>query len=83
MTQMNTDRILVLEPTEGFDEKNAKSLTNVHVIMEPSTCFWYFKYDKGDVPGALKQKFTTFNLAKSHAENYYKKRGIKVTRVED
>lgn len=51
--------------------------------MDTQTSLWYFKYDDGILPEALKQRFTSWSKAKYHAEEYYKKRNVKIAKVID
>lgn len=88
-----TDRLLVLEPEEGKKAQSSKGLDDprlfsgenkLHALMDPETCLWGFKYDKGMSPPQLKDvKFTTFNAALKHASDYYKKRNIIIKEVID
>lgn len=88
----NTDRVLKLKVKEGEKAKNSTGMVDtrlfsgsnrLHVVKEPETNFWYFKQDYGNIPPALRQKFTTFLYAKEHATNYFKTRNIEVTEVID
>lgn len=88
---ISPDRVLVLAPINGKFVKNS-GLTDptlftgenkVHVVKEPETNFWYFKYERGGVPEPLKCKFTGFKLALRHATDYYAKRNIEIKEVID
>lgn len=84
------DRILVLEkenPKEKdggildpgvFTGKNA-----LHIKQEALSDLWVFKYDHGVVPPNLRNKYTSFNLAKEQAEIYFKTKKIKIVDVKD
>jgi hypothetical protein len=85
----STDRILVLERVDPkgniglvdpgvFEGKN-----NLHVVMDPNTCLWSFKYERGVVPPALKNKFTDFKTAQQQAESYFTTKNIKIVEVLD
>lgn len=87
------DRVLVLRPIEG---KSALTPTGIidtslfkedgnklHAIMDPETCLWTFKYEKGALPPALKGSFTGFKALKKHADNYYKTRNVEIIEVQD
>ena len=51
---------------------------------EGSTNLWYFKYDKGDLPGVLKGvQFTKFDQAQKFLEKYFNTRNIKIKEVID
>lgn len=45
------------------------------------TGLWMFKYDEGMVPGALRQKYTSFNMAKKHAEDYFFRRNVEIKEI--
>lgn len=90
--EKSSDRILILRPIEGKYTKNSSGDTdtrlfrgenNLHVIMDPANCLWYFKYDTGAVPGALNQRYTSFREAYVHAEGYFKKRNVQIVEVKD
>lgn len=86
------DRILVLKQREGVKTLSSTGLVdsrlftgenNLHVIKEINSNNWYFKYDSGGLPEALKQKFTTFGIAYAYAKKYFEKRNIYITEVID
>lgn len=86
------DRVLVLEVVDGEAPKNSIGNTDnrlftgenkLHAVMETETCFWRLKYDRGVLPEEFKQHFTSFAMLLKHAEAYYKKRNIRVSRVDD
>ena len=91
--ERSDDRILVLRPKEGMTAQNSLGLTdtrlfkggnNLHVIRNPETMFWSFKYDVGAVPPTLAdQSFTTFQHAFNHARRYFAGRNVEVTEVKD
>lgn len=88
-----TDRTLVLQPIEGQKPLSTAGLPDprlftgeqgVKVKMDPQNCLWYFQYtNKGILPEALKGVFTSFGAAYRHAENYFKKRNVKISAVRD
>lgn len=57
----------------------------IHAVRdETSTNLWYFRYDKGEVPGALKDaKFTKFDQAQKYLEKYFNTRNIKIKEIID
>jgi hypothetical protein len=90
----STDRILVLKPIDGAPRDSAGLLdkklfskgedaNRLHVVMDPQTCLWSFKYDKGIVPPIFKQSFTSFYRAYDFAEGYMKRRNIEIIEVLD
>ena len=88
----SNNRVLKLSPREGVSMKDAGGLVDnrlfkgensLHVIMDPQLSLWSFKYEKGDVPPALKSRFTTFQAAYKEAVAYFNKRNIEITEVVD
>lgn len=90
------DRVLMLELQDGKKPlgstglvdprlfKDGDEANRLHAVMDQETCLWYFKYDKGAVPPALKDmRFTGFKKAKEYATEYFNKRNIKITEVKD
>lgn len=86
----STDRIFVLEKIEGLDTKNAKGMVDnrlftgenrLHAKIDPANCQWYMQYDSGIIPQPLSGRFTSFDKLKSHVEQYYHKRNIKVKTI--
>lgn len=85
-----TDRILILQQMEGKKAKDSYGMTDpklftgenkMHVLKEPQTNFWYFKYEQGSVPEVMKCKFTTFTAALKFAAAYYMRRNIEIKEV--
>jgi len=87
------DRKLSLAPIEGKSVKNSSGLVDTRLFtgdqqlllkMDPQTCLWYFQYtNTGLLPEPLKGKFTGFKAGLRFAEDYFSKRNIRITRVED
>lgn len=87
-----TDRSLILKV---MDKKKPKSSTGLvdprlfngenkfRCIIDPQTMLWSFKQDFGNIPPALRQKFTRFNEALNYAKAYYRSRNIEVVEVID
>lgn len=94
MNSMNTaspDRVIKLEV---IDDKLPKSSTgtvdttlftggnNLHARINPETMMWTVHYEKGAVPGNLKeQRWTSFARLYKDLELYFKDRNIKITEV--
>jgi hypothetical protein len=87
------DRVITLAP---MPNKNALSSTglvdnrlftggqSLRLKMDPQTCLWYFQYtNNGILPEGLSGKFTGFKAGLKHAEDYFRRRNIQITRVED
>lgn len=87
--ERSSDRILMLKPIGGkpvsstglVDPRLFKGENRLHLTMEPQTSIWYFKYDQGGLPEPLKQRFTSFRIAKEYATDYFKKRNVEITEV--
>lgn len=89
----STDRVLELSPLEGMtalttagapDSRIFTGEQKLHLKMDPQTCLWYFQWEQnGILPGGLKGKFTGFRSGIKHAEEYFKKRNIRITQVRD
>jgi hypothetical protein len=86
------DRIFIFKPIEGMERLSSTGMIDqrvlngenrLHAIKEPATGLWYVKYDKGGVPPALKEKWTSFNTMKKQIAEYYRKRGVETVEVED
>lgn len=85
------DRVIKLEV---IDDKLPKTSTgmvdaslftgdnNLHARIDPQNMMWTLHYEKGAVPGALKeQKWTSFSKLYKDLELYFKNRNIKITEV--
>lgn len=93
MTEMRSkDRILSLSVIDGERAKSSTGMTDsrlftgeqqLHLKMDPETCLWYFQQSNGILPGGLQGRFTGFKAGLKHAEDYYQKRNIRITRVDD
>lgn len=87
------DRLLELRPADGkiasstmgnVDTRLFKGGNKLHVKRNRANDLWHFEYENGILPGGLKDKhFTTFKLAKEHAEAYFKNRNIEIVKVVD
>jgi hypothetical protein len=92
---LTSDRILMLSPIEGKKATDSMGIVDprlfskgedsnrLHAIMDPETCLWSFKYEKGAVPPALKGTYTGFRALKKFAEAYFLNRNIQITEVKD
>lgn len=90
MVLRNNDRILVLEKVDPKSKDNGlidpevfEGKNNLHAVMDESTCLWTFKYERGTIPEPLRMKFTSFKHLKEHADIYFGKKNIKITKVVD
>lgn len=90
MVDRSTDRILVLErvnpdnkDTGLFDPQVLSGTNKLHAVMDTRTCMWSLKYDRGIIPEALRQKFTSFRTLHEITETYLRLRNIKIVQVID
>lgn len=88
----STDRIIVLETVDKKQPLSSTGMVDtrlftgenkLHAVRDNQTCLWHFKYDMGVLPQPLKQQFTGFKALLKFAEDYFKKRNIRVTEVMD
>jgi hypothetical protein len=88
--QRKTDRVLVLRPMEGKDPKDSSGKidkrlfsgeNNLHIVMNPATLLWGFKYDSGGLQETLKQSFTSYDKAFEHAKGYFERRNVQIVEV--
>jgi hypothetical protein len=88
------DRAFVLEQIDdkapigstGLVDKRLFTGDNkIHAVRdEMSFNLWYFKYDKGNLPGALEGiRFTKFDQAQKYLEQYFNTRNIRIKEVID
>jgi hypothetical protein len=86
------DRILILRPIGGKATNTKGSVDNrlftggnkLHAIMDEQHCHWSFKYDSGQLPGALQnQVFTSFSKLMAYVTEYYKRRNVEIVEVKD
>lgn len=89
----STDRVLELAPIEGKTALSNQGLPDkrlftgeqkLHIKMDSQTTLWYFQWEQnGVLPGGLQGRFTGVRAALKHAEDYFKKRNIQVTKIND
>ncbi len=64
------------------DKRLFQGENKLHSIID-ETGLWHMQYDKGIVPAALQQRFTSFGKLFKYAEDYFKKRNVKITEIID
>lgn len=89
----STDRILSLAVIDGEKAKAATGLVDtrlftggqkLHLKMDSQTSLWYFQYsNNGLLPEALQGRYTGFKAGIKFAEDYFRKRNIKITEIKD
>lgn len=83
-----SDRVFVLETTPNFikskvDTRLVDGNNRLHAVKNPQISMWSLKLDHGELPESLKSSFTSFTSAQRHVEQYFIKRGVKVTEILD
>ena len=82
---LGNDRILKLTQREPgtspglIGREVFKGANDLHAMYNTDTGLWYFKLDRGEIPEALKQHFTSFSAAFKHVKNYFNGKKIDVT----
>lgn len=89
----SADRILSLAPIDGEKPLSSTGLVDnriftgeqqLHLKMDPQTCLWSFQYsNNGVLPEGLKGKYTGPRMALKLAEEYFRKRNIRITQIKD
>ena len=83
------ERQLVLEPIDGKG-KTVTGLIDTNLFTGSNKLWakrddhaglWYFQYERGVVPEALKQRFTSFKILQKFAEEYFLRRNIRIKEV--
>ena len=75
----STDRIIALKPR---DDKRGTALfakNKLHAVQDAG--LWYLKFESGELPEPLKQRFTSFNVLIKYLTNYFNMRGIDIEEV--
>ena len=85
------DRVIKLEVIDNTLPKTSTGMVdtslftgenNIHARIDPQHMMWTVHYEKGAVPGSLKeQKWTSFSKLYKDLELYFKNRNIKITEV--
>ncbi len=84
---LGNDRVLKLTQREPGTSPGLigtevfKGVNDLHAMYNTETGLWYFKLDRGEIPQALKQHFTSFSHAFKHAKTYFE--GKKINVVEE
>lgn len=85
------DRVIKLEVKDGTLPKSSTGMVDsslftgdnkIHARIDPQTMMWTLHYEKGAIPGGLKeQKWTSFARLYKDLDLYFKDRNIKITEV--
>lgn len=85
----SSERTFILEAVDpgraksSIDTRLLSGNNHLRAMKDPQMSLWYLRMEKGTVPEAFRSAFTSFNAAKVFVEQYYIKRGVKVTEVLD
>jgi len=90
--KMNSpERELIIKPVDGkktldsagvVDTRLWKGGNSIRAFMG-DTGLWYFKYDQGILPDALKVQFTSVNKLIAFAKDYFGKRNLEIVEVKN
>lgn len=75
----STDRILALKPRETNRRNNLFLNNKLHAIQDAG--MWYLKFESGELPELLKQRFTSFNVLIKYLTTYFDMRGIDIKEI--
>ena len=85
------DRVIKLEIIDNKLPKTSTGMVdtslftgdnNLHARIDPQTMMWTVHYEKGAVPGSLKEQcWTSFAKLYKDLERYFKDRNIKITEI--
>lgn len=89
-----TDIILILRPIDNkalnsiglLDKtlfKDGAEGNKLHAIMDTQTCLWYLKYERGLIPPALRQQWTSYHKLLDFVKTYMKSRNIEIVEIRD
>lgn len=83
-----TDIQFVLKSIDGkrsslLDGRLFTGENNMHAVFDPQLGLWYLKYDKGGIPGPLKQKFTDYATLMKHVLAYLTLRNVEIVEILD
>lgn len=84
------DRVLVLQAIDGKPVKAASGIVDnrlftgqnkLHGIYDERTGLWNMRYETGALPGALQQKFDTFEKLEDFARKYFSTRNVEIIEI--
>lgn len=90
VTNRSNDRVLKVSIRDDSKPKNSIGLVDnrlftggneIHAIQDAG--LWSLRYDKGTVPKALQQQFTSFNALLKVVKNYFDTRNIDIEEIKD
>ena len=84
------DRVLVLKVAEGkaakdsagaVDSRLFTGVNKLHGVYDERTGMWNMRYETGALPGALQQKFMSFEELEDFARKYFKTRNVEILEI--
>lgn len=84
------DRVLVLKIIEGKSPKDSAGVVDtrlftgsnkLHGVYDERTGMWNMRYETGALPGALQQKFISFEQLEDFARKYFKTRNVEIVEI--
>lgn len=90
--ERKTDRILVVQVIDGKRPKSSTGIVDprlftgenkLHLILDPRSRLWYFRYEQGGIPPILKQRFTSYDIALDFITKYLATRNLKIVEIID
>lgn len=84
------DRVLVLQAVDGKPVKNSAGIVDsrlftgqnkLHGVYDERTGLWNMRYETGGLPGALMQKFGTFEQLEDFARKYFATRNVEIIEI--
>lgn len=83
------DRTFVLRAMPGqkklglTDPELLTGNNKLHAIRDQQTMLWSLKFERGNIPVSLRQKWTKFSEVLAHVRMYYQEKNIEVIEVID
>lgn len=90
--EQSTDRVFKLTQRPGtktltdtglVDQRLFKGDNRLHAVMEPASCHWFMRYDKGGLPEPLKGRYTSYPKLVEAAATYFSARGVDIKETFD
>ena len=84
------DRVLVLQVIDGKPAKGSTGVVDsrlfsgsnkLHGIYDDRTGLWNMRYETGALPGALQQKFGSFEQLEEFARKYFATRNVEIVEI--
>jgi hypothetical protein len=84
------DRVLVLKVADGKQAKDSAGAVDsrlftgsnkLHGVYDERTGMWNMRYETGALPGAMQQKFITFEQLEDFARKYFATRNVEIVEI--